>query len=176
MKKLWWVMVVGLGACGGSSSTPDAATPDARIIDAMPVDAGPCNTIANVASDVAEMAVADVAPTPGGGTIVDGTYVVTAATIYTGVGGQSGATGATYRSTSVDQAGQYTYLDDGTTPPVVTAGQYVTTSATADITIVQQCPPSGVLGFKKYTASPTEFTLFDVTNPAAVHALTFTLQ
>jgi hypothetical protein len=169
------MLVTLLAGCGGSSSTPDALVPDAAVPDAAPAaDAGPCNTITNVATDVPQMAVAEAAPTPSGGTIADGTYVVTASTIYTGAGGQAGATGAISHATSINTGGHYDYIDSGGGQVTVTSGGY-TTSGIDDILVVQQCPPAGALTFHKYSASPTEFTLFDTSNPAAVQALTFTM-
>jgi hypothetical protein len=167
------VVLVFCAACGGGSAPEvDAAVaPDTFV---PPPDAAPCNTIADVATDVAEVGVAEAAPGASGGTIVDGTYVVTASVIYTGVGGQAGTDGNVIHATSVNTAGQYQYVDTGTNA-ALTSGRFQT-SGTSTITVLQDCPTQTVINFGTYTASPTEFTLYDRTNPAAVAALTFTLQ
>ncbi|MBX3204736.1 MAG: hypothetical protein KF764_06690 [Labilithrix sp.] len=74
---------------------PDAATDRSDAGDA----GGRCNLLENVASDVPVVRVADDAPAPAGGTIASGTYIVTAATEYTGAAGSSGETGQTVRMT-----------------------------------------------------------------------------
>ena len=61
----------------------------------------PCNTVSNDASWVDAMQVAADKPTFTGGTIVPGTYYLTAITIYTGAGGATGPNGAGMKLTSV---------------------------------------------------------------------------
>jgi hypothetical protein len=63
--------------------------------------AGSCNTIAHSGSNIAITQVAEATPTAAGGTLVDGTYVLTARQIYTGVGGATGPTGEMRRQTLV---------------------------------------------------------------------------
>ena len=166
-------VALSAAACGGGSTPAvDAAVaPDAFV---PPPDAGPCNTIADVGTDVAQVGVAEAAPAATGGTIVDGTYVVTSAVVYTGAGGLTGPSGSIVHATSVNTGGAYEYVDTGTNASV-TSGMYQT-SGTNTILVLQYCPTQTVINFSTYTASPTEFTLYDSTNPSAVAALTFTLQ
>lgn len=161
---------LALAACGGSEAAPDASIPDAEVHDAAA-----CHSEENVATvDVIEVGVDQAPPTPTGGSIVDGTYVITAAVIYSGVGGQTGESGVVYRATSYSEAGVYRYIDEGTAR-VVTTGAYQT-SGVDGVQVVQQCPNLAPLGFDHVSASPTEFTLFAPLDPTATQALTFTLQ
>ncbi len=163
-------LATGCGDDGGGGSI-DAASTDASI-DARPIDAAACNAVVNQGTLLATLQVAQAAPSPGGGTIVDGTYVVTASTIYTGVNGVTGPNGAMVRATSVNSAGAYQYIDDGGGTVNRSAGTYSTT--TTNITIVQTCPDPTQLTFTRYDASPTALTIYDDTNIAAVVAVTFT--
>jgi hypothetical protein len=168
MRKFW--LLVCIAACGGSDAAP---APDAAVPDAEVFDAAPCNTIEDVATaDVVEVGLAEDPPTPTGGAIADGTYVITNAVYYTGAGGQTGETGVVYHSTSVNAAGTYQYIDTGS-GPVRTSGIYETSNV-SDVSVIQQCPPGGLLNFHQISATPTEFTLFAAT-PAGTQALTFTL-
>jgi hypothetical protein len=85
-----------MGMADAGSTSPDAGpvSPDAGPVDAGggDPDAGPtaCTTLANVGAEVPIVGVAASMPTPTGGTIKDGTYVLTAMTAYTGPGGPTG--------------------------------------------------------------------------------------
>lgn len=61
-------------------------------------DAG-CLTLDNTASLVSEEDVADVLPTPIGGTLATGTYLLTGVNTYTGRAGNSGPTGNQFEET-----------------------------------------------------------------------------
>jgi hypothetical protein len=52
-----------------------------------------CNSLTELGQVIAQQNVAQSAPVPAGGTIMDGTYVETADTVFTGDGGLSGPTG-----------------------------------------------------------------------------------
>src|SRR5580704_15253687 len=90
-------------ACSGSSSPGDSTQPDAGgdarslpdtgIDDAAPDAPGTCNTLVDSAPAITVEQVAGEPPAPQGGTIVDGTYALTAAVIYTGPGGPTGPSG-----------------------------------------------------------------------------------
>lgn len=73
--------------------TTDAAPPSP---DAKPAV---CNDLVNLATDVSVDSDPSEPPTAEGGTFVDGTYLLTRATVYTGPGGASGPSGETMRMT-----------------------------------------------------------------------------
>lgn len=80
------------GGGGGSSGTPgvDGST------------AGACNNVSlTTFAAVTQLEAAEAAPVPIGGTILDGTYVLTKDTIYTGPGGATGSTGMTQTEVQV---------------------------------------------------------------------------
>ncbi len=158
---------LGMAGCGGDDAAVDAGPPDAT---------GDCNGIGATGATIMEQRVASAAPTPTGGNIADGAYVVTSMTVYTGVGGATGPTGLILRSESVNSAGDFVYAEsDGTTVSVRSGGTYVT--AGADITIAFTCPAGDPdAPFTQFDADATEFVLYDSTNAAAVRAWTFTLQ
>jgi hypothetical protein len=169
-------------ACGSSTGTIDAAghPVDASHADAPVVidafhapDASLCTTKPNLASPVMEMGMGMAAPTPMGGELLDGTYVIVAATIYTGPGGPSGADGNVITETSYNAAGTFEVMNSSAIPPFNGSGTYSTTPGTSDITITQMCPTVQVLTYTKYDASPTGFTIYDPTHAGGVSALTF---
>lgn len=87
-------IVGGGGSDGGSSgSLPTDGGADSS------TDAGACTALANQGGVVDLTAVADTLPAGTGGTIEDGTYVLTDAKIYVGNTGQPGLTNATYQIT-----------------------------------------------------------------------------
>jgi hypothetical protein len=137
----------------------------------------PCNTVANTASVVAQQNVASAAPTPAGGaTIADGTYYVTAWTVYTGAGGASGPTGSTTQFTNVLKSGTYQFVEfiSGSNPSSLVQNGTFSTSGSS-ITIQGTCP-SG-LGTSPYTAfdnDGTNVTIYTATQP--INALVFTKQ
>src|SRR5689334_11551047 len=105
------VLLLACSACGGGGDAD---------VDAAPPDAGPCNTVANVGDVVNAVRVAEEAPARNGGTLVDGTYVVTSYRGYTGAGGSTVAPGIQIEATSVNEAGHYDYVDSGN----ASAGSY----------------------------------------------------
>lgn len=163
-------LAAGCSDVGGGGSI-DADVTDASI-DARPIDAAACNAVVNQGTLLAIQQVAQAAPTPAGGTILDGTYVVTASTIYTGVGGLTGPNGSMVQATSVNSAGTYQYVDEGGGTVNRSIGTF-STGAT-DITITQTCPDPTQLTFTRFDASATTLTIYDDRNVAAVVALTFT--
>src|SRR4029077_14051837 len=81
-------------------------------------------------------------PTPNGGTIIDGTYYMTAVDWYTGLGGRSGVTDASVSQVFVLEAGVAQVV--GSTADGGTSGAFlaVTTSGTTMIWS-SVCPPDG---------------------------------
>lgn len=82
------LLALELSACGGSAST-QSDTGDA---------ASACNTLANDGAPVTLRVAVGQAPAPRGGSITDGTYVLTDAVRYTGSSGTKGG-GSTLRMT-----------------------------------------------------------------------------
>jgi hypothetical protein len=170
--------VLSVAACSGSSSGnapgdggidgADAAAGDGSGGDAAPAeaggdgggssdaaaDAGACNTLVNSAQSVMVQQVAMDPPSPAGGTILDGTYDLTAVAIYTGPNGPSGPSGSSQTTISIS----------GATIQVVTSGQpdrQTVTLATqgSAFTATDTCPDNKVT-MGSYSASGTTFTIF----------------
>lgn len=96
---------VDTGAADTGSS--DSAASDTGGGDATG-DAGACNALANVADTITTQQVAEALPTLKGGTVSEGTYVITAVTAYTGPGGATGPkTGTTMQQTMRLSAGGF---------------------------------------------------------------------
>lgn len=132
------VLVLGVVGCGSSGEAPIAADDTGGLVDAVgdgPSDttdavtdsgadavgsdtgagdtspgdtAGACNALANVADVVTTQQVAEALPSLKGGSVAEGTYVVTAVTAYTGPGGATGPkTGTTMQQTMRLAAGAF---------------------------------------------------------------------
>ncbi len=123
-------------------------------------DAGPaCNSVTNGATTVSINNVPAAVPAPMGGTLVDGTYYLTQASVYTGAGGASGSTGATLQASTVLSGGTYQYVQNQNGKgDSATSGTY-TTSGTS-ITVEQTCPLPSAVPYSGYTATSTSFTLY----------------
>ena len=99
-------------------------------------DAAPsCNALANAAPIVSVEQGASDPPAPQGGTVVDGTYWLTAAVVYTGPSGPTGMTG-TAQTTLLVQGGTVQMATSGTP---ATRTVTFTTSGT-DLDSVDTCP------------------------------------
>jgi hypothetical protein len=85
-------VVSDTGMDSGTIDTATAPEDTAPVDTGSPVDAGVCNTIANAGADVFtdNLAVAYPTGTFTGGTVADGTYVLTKLTQYNGPGGMTG--------------------------------------------------------------------------------------
>src|ERR1041385_3940142 len=119
MRNTLVVVMVLLTGCGDSSSNSPDAAPD-----------GPdeCNALATPTNSVLAMQMASAPPTPQGGTVVDGNYIVTMAIIYTGVGGATGPTGDPAVAADKVTGNHFAYLQkDLTTSAVMRlSGTYAT--------------------------------------------------
>jgi hypothetical protein len=134
---------VGGGATGGGGGTP--AT---------------CNVLIDDGPVVTPTAVAATAPTPAGGTLVDGTYDLTALTLYTGPGVSasppSGTFSAVYQITGniAQQVGRLNGSEARYTSTFTISG---TTFLSADT-----CPmPKQNSDSVSITATPTGFRVYD---------------
>jgi hypothetical protein len=141
-----------VGTCGTDNSASQGET---------------CNTIVPVGPCVSDTIGNGTAPTPAGGSIVPGTYELTARTIYvTGDAGGMGDTSARRETFVVTKNGGDIVLEtshvSGTT--VQRQKGIVTTNNTMAMFAVS-CPPPGDGGdnggMAGYTATATTFTLFE---------------
>lgn len=138
----------------GGTDAFSVMTPDAPEVPAT--DSGPmaCNAVTNIGTVISQMFVATDPVTGTGGVIAAGTYVLTAASVYTGIGGMTGPTGTTYSDTLVIADGgayeRVLSIVDGvmTGTPIHQSGSFATDGAS--ITVTQTCPPG-----------PQPFTSFD---------------
>jgi hypothetical protein len=116
-----------------------------------------CNNLDLPASSVTIAQGAGAPPTPTGGTITDGTYLLTALTDYSTSGSEAGATAmAVYRfsGTSVDRVGR---RPDGR----VERGTGTYSLSGTSITLTLSCGASSTLGTQGYSATATTLTLTD---------------
>ncbi len=189
-----WVgaLLCVIGACsssssGGSSSGGvdaggDGAPSDAGG-DAKPgddggggADGGPCGAGANLGSDVDVQQMAADPPTPMGGTIADGTYVLTSGTLYTGAdGGATGPLGLTLKQTWRISGSAYSHVDFNQMMGRETrqGGTLMTVSAIS-LHLVQACPDADFASYE-FSATPTTFTLYSL-DASGTLALVLTRQ
>jgi hypothetical protein len=142
---------------------------------------GACNSLANGASVVSEQQSATAAPSPqGGGVIADGTYFMTALTVYTGSGGASGPdgnsdqqtaqfTGSTMTLQIVDQGG-------GCQPQTMTG---TLSFSGTQLTLTTTCPSgcgSNCGGQNGYTWNSPTLSVFEQNGSGMTRLRTFTHQ
>lgn len=136
------------GTPADSSTTSDGSAEDTSVaVDTGVADtvvkadspAG-CNMVDNVADVVTTTRVAEALPTLPGGTVADGTYVVTAVTEYTGTGGATGpVAGDTMKQTMRLAAGKFEIVRvQKTNPEKRSAGDFKTSGTT--FTMTGACP------------------------------------
>ncbi len=140
------------------------------------MDAGPCGFGANVGSDVDVQQMASTAPTPTGGTIADGTYVLTSGTLYTGAGGATGPLGLTLKQTWHFAGTAYSHVsyDNSSMTETRQGGTYMVIAGTFDLHLLQSCPDADVQA-DQYTATTTTLTLYS-TDASGTLALVLTLR
>jgi hypothetical protein len=154
--------------CGSELSSPDGGGQPG--VCSANVPAGqPCNTLANVATSVTPTCVTEAMPAGTGGTIVDGTYVLTAQTYY-----NVPACPMSPISETVVIAGScfqvvFGFGDvlagNGSTSVTVQGNSYTQTSTCTHFEFDASAQMSDGAG-KTYSATATTFTLF--TNNSAV--------
>lgn len=150
-----------LTACGPAPAvSPDAGSGD---------DAGPtgCNAIASAGEPVPETAGAGAMPTPAGGAIADGTYVLTAWEIY-----PPGSVDAFQRRETFVFAGNTveSLSQKDAEPEQRRAGTYSTSGTTWSISL--SCPVTQTVDLP-YTATPTTLQIFEIgPDVAEVHTYT----
>jgi len=163
---------------GGTGSDTSSATDSATNADtstvactALPDAGAACNAIVNIGTDKPIVATGTALPTGTGGTIVDGRYVLTDVSSYTG----SALTGITLKQTLELCAGVGQFVDDQpgkptahksfTLAPVGTAPNVTTTCSTE--------VPDTNIPYSSYTATPTTLTFYST---AFVFSVTYTKQ
>jgi hypothetical protein len=178
-----WAATVLATACGGLTATPPAQNDDAAssvdsggtMDSAGMVDAGgttgdasdeeapsTCGNVTNAAPMIETTKQAADPPTLSGGTITPGTYFVSAVTTYTGIGGESGATGVfesdtlVLTSTTYAEALDIDEPDAGPPTRFAVGGMY--SAADAMLTFDVQCPMMGTSGFP-YSAEGNVLTV-----------------
>ena len=152
-------------AASADASASDAASDAATVFIG---DGGACNTIAQQApNDVKLLTSASTAPAPAGGTIVDGTYVLTAATQYD-PGGMDGVWIGSFNKMTREIAGTVIQLIQTTpTVPVQTKNGTQTMAVNGlDMTVTPTCQ-FPVVAAKyalpetfRFTATATGLTLY----------------
>jgi hypothetical protein len=140
----------GHDAASDAHSTPDTGDA-ASATDAAPDAPAVCNTLVNSASSITVEQVASDPPAPQGGTPVDGTYALTAAVIYTGPDGPTGASGMSQTTLQITGATIQVVSDGDPATRTIT----FTTSGTS-IASVDTCPDTDTCP-ATYTATPTTF-------------------
>lgn len=162
----------GPGAAGGGSSNEGGAG-DAGF-DAS-IDAGACNDVSNDGVLVDELAVSGDPPLSEGGTILDGTYHLTAVNTYVGLSGVPGPTGVTYKATLVVQQGAIQSVIETTASASTIENRAMYTYSDSTTTLVLQsiCPTTGQVLQEGYTARTSELLR---TNLATKQVFSYTLQ
>jgi hypothetical protein len=170
--KARFALALCLVACSNSSSSGTDASVDAApdvTVDA-PQDAGTdtgpmgCNALSNVGTVVQQMYVATDPVTGKGGAIAPGTYVLTAAAVYSGPDGGVGPTGTTYTDTVAFSMGA-TYervasvVDDAGLDgsPIRQNGAFTTDGGS--IQVKQTCP-KGAQPFTSYDSDGTKVRIY----------------
>ena len=153
----------GGGAGDGGSSTGEAGA-----------DGGVCTDLANTGQIVDRTGVQGEPPTSTGGTVVDGTYDLSAYAVFVGAGGVSGPTGITAKASMRIGAGKVDeILELGGTGK--TATTKITRSAFSasgsTFAETQLCPATGAGAQLQFTAQDTILTLTDLSTK---EAFTFT--
>jgi hypothetical protein len=157
-------IVLVLSACGDSPhATPDAAVDAAPDVAAAPDAAGACRVVVDLGSVVMEMNVATATPAPlGGGPLSDGTYKLTALSVYTGPAGATGPTGTMGSETSY-LAGGFSHLVTTANGTSAYTAYAVATNGTA-VVIGETCPNPGPTTFDGYTRAGDVVTFYDSQN------------
>ncbi len=162
----------GTDASGGdATATTDATTDAGRDATTDPpqdsgADTGPaaCNALANLGAVVPQMYIATDPVTGDGGAIPAGTYVLTAAAVYTGPDGGVGPTGTTFADTlALANGGKYERVAsvvndaglDGS--PLHQNGEFTTDGGS--MRVVLTCP-SGSQPFTSYDSDGTKLRIY----------------
>ncbi len=116
------LLALGIVACNGDRQAKREGGSEKRV-EKVEDCSDPCSRLPHIGKTVAEMRVALAPPTPQGGVLTPGTYVLTEMTQFTGPGGATGATG----------------LEKSMTQRIGTSGSQITVD-TAYVHAIDQCP------------------------------------
>lgn len=166
------LLLVGLG-CGSSAAKPDAATAATDAAsdggrDAL--DGGACNAIAQLADPVTTSCDPGAAPAAAGGTIADGTYLLTESHFF-------GACESNVLSeTLVIAQGTVQSITTDATTGLATRRSftYKTTSGSATLTETETCPGAFIANVA-FAATPSRLTIF-MRNALGSRMSAFTLR
>jgi hypothetical protein len=118
-----------------------------------------CNTLTDDGPTITLMAIIGQAPTPAGGTVVDGTYVLAATTLYTAATTMIPPTTSSaviqIAGSTMQQVGQINGQEKRYTSTFTVTGTSVATTDTC---------PAPSMGSHQYTATATELRIYDA-NP-----------
>lgn len=159
----------GGGGGGGGGSEGGAAEGGGSGIDAAE-EAGVCNDLVNSGTLVDRTGVSGDPPVATGGTVVDGTYDLTAYSVYVGTSGTPGPTGITAKATIRIAAGKIEEIIEiggtgKTTSVTTTSSVYSVTGATFAET--ELCPAGGGGRQLQFTANDPQLVLTDLTTKEA---------
>jgi hypothetical protein len=156
------VAAIALGIAGCSSTSSNSSTSSSS-----PGSDGStaCNDLVDDAAAVEGTEVAASAPVASGGSIADGTYVLTAVTAFTGPGGATGDTGVmasavlVIAGTTMQQVGRINGQESRYTTTITTSGTRVSTMDTC---------PAPMADAHPYTATSTELRIYDSSSDVTV--------
>ena len=133
-----------LAACGGSATSvpEDSTTPTPT-----PPTPAACNSIVADGAKIPVTMVAATAPEPTGGTLVDGSYKLVEAVLYTGPGGAAVALSISLKSTLAISGTTLNVVPDTSQPSSQRLAAMFTTSGT-DLIVTQACPKAEVITSK----------------------------
>jgi hypothetical protein len=123
---------------------------------------GGCTVIANGATTITEMQVDTPPPSLAGGTVVEGTYFMVSRTVFTGMGGPTGPTANTHRTTIVIAGNaMHTVSSPNGSPPVYADATWTATGTTFTASVT--CPVT-VDSVSTYAATATTLSFLNGNN------------
>jgi hypothetical protein len=152
---------------GGNHSGLGGGIPEAGIAEAgASGDAGLCNNVPEIGYRVTQMNVPSAPPAATGGTIVDGTYILTSFSIFTGQGGSSAPTGH-WEQQEIVLSGNGPVMQSANLTdsyPTWLHENFSFAPAGTNINVAQTCPTAGPPTAYPYSASPTFLQIFVQSN------------
>jgi hypothetical protein len=166
---------VSLDAAISDAGAGDAPSADASD-SASSSEAGGCSGLVDTASTVTEEYSATDPPAATGGTFLDGTYFLTASTVYTGTSGPTGPTGEMRRATLQLTGDAYLYSSDDNGVPYQQTGTIAPSGTTINGAV--SCPSGKTDPFASYSITSTGFIEYapNYSGTPATLAHTFTKQ
>jgi hypothetical protein len=125
-----------------------------------------CNTLTQIATPVQPQQVAEALPAPTGGAIPDGTYVITAITVYTGVGGATGPITDPQALTSVNTGGVAQTVFTVTGQPDSNETYTYVANGTG-LTVAKTCRGTGATDFDAFSQTADGYIIYNTSQQAA---------